>query len=299
MGKPIAGRDKFPFGITGIVVAGAKLADGTASTDLRISKQRSVVRFDLQDATGASLYSKLLITSKDSSGVELDFTKSDSELSASLLPGTFYVRAVNEDDVQKGLVVRFQLNKVVVSDGTSVFDMDFSKGTDGAVVVTGITLNKSTSAIKVGATETLVPTIAPANASVKTVAWSTSAASIATVSASGVVTAVANGSATITATSTDGAKTASCVYTVTTAVVSITATPATASIAVAGTQQISQTFSPTTASNKNVTYTSSAPAVATVNSSGLVTGVSAGSATITVTTQDGSKTSTSVITVTA
>lgn len=80
---------------------------------------------------------------------------------------------------------------------------------------------------------------------------------------------------------------------------SISMTPATASIAVGATQQMAIAFTPADADNKNVAYTSSAPAVATVNASGLVTGVSAGSATITATTEDGAKTDTSDITVTA
>ena len=59
------------------------------------------------------------------------------------------------------------------------------------------------------------------------------------------------------------------------------------------------TVKPLFATNKNVTWSSSNTAVATVNSSGIVTAVGLGSATITVTTQDGSKTATCTITVTA
>jgi len=53
------------------------------------------------------------------------------------------------------------------------------------------------------------------------------------------------------------------------------------------------------ATNKNVTWSSSNTAVATVSSSGLITAVAAGSATITVKTTDGSKTATCAVTVTA
>ena len=57
------------------------------------------------------------------------------------------------------------------------------------------------------------------------------------------------------------------------------------------------TVTPEQASNKNVTWVSSNTTVATVDNSGKVTAVSAGTATITVTTEDGSKTYTSSVTV--
>jgi len=79
-------------------------------------------------------------------------------------------------------------------------------------------------------------------------------------------------------------------------VTGVTVTPSTAIISSA--LQLTATVSPTNATNKRVTWTSSAPAVATVNSSGLVTPVAAGTATITVAAQDGGKTATSAITVT-
>lgn len=47
-----------------------------------------------------------------------------------------------------------------------------------------------------------------------------------------------------------------------------------------------------------MSYTSSADATATVDDKGVVTGVAAGEATITVTTKDGNKKDTSVVTVT-
>ena len=60
---------------------------------------------------------------------------------------------------------------------------------------------------------------------------------------------------------------------------------------------LTATVIPSTATNKAVTWSSSAEGVATVEN-GVVTGVSAGSATITVTTVDGGKTDTCAVTVT-
>jgi hypothetical protein len=82
-------------------------------------------------------------------------------------------------------------------------------------------------------------------------------------------------------------------------VTSVSVTPATATISDGNTQQLTATIAPTNASNKTVTWTTSNTAVATVNGSGLVTAIAPGTATITATTQDGTKTDSSVITVTA
>jgi uncharacterized protein YjdB len=83
----------------------------------------------------------------------------------------------------------------------------------------------------------------------------------------------------------------------TTAVTGVSASPTSASISVGATQQLTATVSPSTATNKTVSWSSSNTAIATVNSLGLVTGVGAGSATISVTTQDGGKIATASVTV--
>ena len=80
-------------------------------------------------------------------------------------------------------------------------------------------------------------------------------------------------------------------------VTGVTLNPTTASISVGLTQQLAVSVSPTNATNKIVSWSSSNPSVVSVNSLGLVTGVAAGSATITVTTQDGAKTAACAITV--
>lgn len=61
---------------------------------------------------------------------------------------------------------------------------------------------------------------------------------------------------------------------------------------------LTATASPTNASNKSITWSSSVDEVATVNSAGKVTAISAGTATITVTTEDGGYTATCTVTVT-
>jgi uncharacterized protein YjdB/glycosidase len=81
------------------------------------------------------------------------------------------------------------------------------------------------------------------------------------------------------------------------AVTSVSLSPSSASLNAGGTQQLTPTVLPANATNKSVTYSSNNTAVATVNSSGLITAVANGTATITVSTVDGNKTSTCIVTV--
>lgn len=81
------------------------------------------------------------------------------------------------------------------------------------IPVASVSLNKNSTTLAVGQTETLAATVSPANATNKTVSWSSNNQSVATVS-NGVITAKTQGSATITVTTSDGNKTASCVVTV-------------------------------------------------------------------------------------
>ena len=82
------------------------------------------------------------------------------------------------------------------------------------MAVTGVTLNKSTTTLTVGDTETLVATIAPSNATDTAVTWTSSDDTVATVTSGGVVEGVVAGTATITVTTHDGSFTDTCEVTV-------------------------------------------------------------------------------------
>jgi hypothetical protein len=82
------------------------------------------------------------------------------------------------------------------------------------VAVTGVSLNKTTTSMVAGETETLVATVLSAQATNKTVTWASDNAA-ATVDGSGVVTGVSVGTAIITVTTVDGSLTANCTVTVT------------------------------------------------------------------------------------
>lgn len=83
----------------------------------------------------------------------------------------------------------------------------------------------------------------------------------------------------------------------TVAVTGVTVAPATLTLEVGQTGALTATVAPATATNKAVTWTSSAPAIATVDASGTVKGIAPGTATITVKTADGGKTATCAVTV--
>ncbi len=75
--------------------------------------------------------------------------------------------------------------------------------------------------------------------------------------------------------------------------------PATVSVDVGGTTTLTATVLPEDATNKEVAWSCSDETVATVDNNGLVTGIKAGTATITVTTEDGGKTASCTVTVNA
>lgn len=166
--------------------------------------------------------------------------------------------------------------------------------------VASVAVAPASASISVGATQQLTATPQAADGSAlvgRAVTWETSAPGIATVSQQGLVTAITAGSATITATS-EG-KSGSSAITVTAPVASVDVAPASASIAVSATQQLTATVKAADGSalpGRTVTWATSASGIATVNAQGLVTGITAGSATITATSEG--KSGSSAITVT-
>ena len=110
------------------------------------------------------------------------------------------------------------------------------------------------------------------------------------------VTAKKTGTATITAAF--GSISDTLAVTVTTPVKSVTLNETSLSIAKTKTARLTATVLPASADNKTVTWTSNAPAVATVDETGLVTGVAVGTATITATSAaDTTKTAACTVTV--
>ena len=159
------------------------------------------------------------------------------------------------------------------------------------IAITGIGLNKSTTSLTEGESETLTATIAPSNATGdKTVKWSSSNEAVAAVDSNGKVTAKKAGTAVITATSSNG-KTAGCTVTVKQkeiAITGISLNKSTTSLTEGESETLTATITPSNATgDKTVKWSSSNEAVATVDSNGKVTAKKAGTAVITATSSNG------------
>ena len=169
---------------------------------------------------------------------------------------------------------------------------------------TSISLNKTSTTIKLEQTEQLiVSSVNPSDAS-KNVSWSSSNSNIVSVSNEGLITGVALGTATITATSTYASSVkATCTVTVEEpspiALQDITVSPAKIETFVGKSAQIATILSPNYVYPKaNISYSSSNSGVASVTQEGLVKGVAIGETSITVTATQGNNVITKSIPVT-
>ena len=164
------------------------------------------------------------------------------------------------------------------------------------IPVTGVTLSQTELLLVKGAIVTLAAAVVPSDATNQKVTWSSNNTAVAIVE-NGTVTAVSGGAATITVTTEDGNHTATCEITVTVPITGVTLPQTELSLVKGATAGLTATVSPSDATNQKVTWSSTNTAVATVEN-GTVTAVSAGNATITVTTEDGNHTARCEVTVT-
>ena len=205
----------------------------------------------------------------------------------------------------------------LLSVGGDSIDMSEEPTPEPEVIsVESISLNSQTGELRVGEQTTLIATITPDNATNKSVTWKSDNTEAATVE-NGVVTAVGEGKANITVTTVDGNKTATCMITVLPEeepepepeptpepdpepevinVESVALNSQNEELKIGETTTLVATVMPSNATNKKVVWSSDNTNVATVNN-GVVTAVGEGSANIKVTTEDGNKTATCMITV--
>ncbi len=128
----------------------------------------------------------------------------------------------------------------------------------------------------------------------RTIAWATSDTAIATVSATGLVTGVLHGQAIITATS-EGQSGTSTVTVSDAPVATVTVTPASSNLFVGETAQLAAALEDAAGNpltGRTVAWATTAPGIATVDQTGLVTAVAAGSAKIAATSEGKSDTAT-------
>ena len=180
--------------------------------------------------------------------------------------------------------------------------------TGNVTEVSGVKLNTSSLTVEVGKSAFLYATVSPSSATNKSVVWTSSNDNVAMVSNKGQVVGLSTGSAVITATTQDGNKTAMAKVTVKKAsggssstgsstggssgskyrkVTKVTISSKDFALMVGKTKTLSYAITPKNATNKKVTWKSSNPAVAKISTSGKVTGVGPGTATISAVSADG------------
>jgi uncharacterized protein YjdB len=185
------------------------------------------------------------------------------------------------------------LNTTPGGDGAIRYHVLFATGASGWVVqnyltkivptvpVASVTVSPASASVLQGQTVQLTATPKDASGTPLTgrvITWSSGNTAVATVSSSGLVTAVAGGSATIMATS-EGKSGTAAISVTSVPVASVTVSPPSASVPQGQTVQLTATPKDATGTpltGRVVTWSSGNTAVATVSSSGLVTGVGAG-----------------------
>ena len=165
------------------------------------------------------------------------------------------------------------------------------------VTPTRVTLDKSTMTIPLGGSGSLAYVIEPSNATNKEVTWESNNENTATV-VNGIVYAAQNpGTAAITVRTVAGNSSATCLVTVTVPATGVTLNKQNVTLGINGEELLQETVLPFNVTNSKVSWSSSNINVATVTPAGYIRGISAGTAIITVKTEDGGFTATCNVTV--
>ena len=172
------------------------------------------------------------------------------------------------------------------------------------IPVERITITPSRKVLQIGESFTLQATVFPQNASTQSVRWDVSADHrIAAINVAGGITGRTVGVCFVTVRSeeTGSVVEGRCIVEVVSAppvaVTGVTLDNTTLSLQAGASARLKATVAPANASNKAVRWSSSAPNIAEVDKTGMVTAKTEGTATITVTTKDGEHTATCSVTV--
>ena len=195
------------------------------------------------------------------------------------------VATVSDAGVVTGVKAGNAIITITAADGSGV---TASSAVTVVQHVEGISLTPASATVAKGGNLTLSPVITPSDATNPSVTFTSSNTAVAVVYNSGIITGVSNGQATITVASVDDpTKTATCTVTVGTPVSGISLSLSAASLETGKTLNLVASVLPEDATNKQIKWSSSDTAVATVNDAGLVSTWKAGTVTINVTAMDG------------
>lgn len=232
-----------------------------ADTESRTVSLEAVI-----DADDASIYKNLKWTSSDTNVASVSYSSTDKT------KATVTARSAGT------AVIRFSISDDEYVDCNITVKQR----------VTSLRINRDKTTIYAGDTLQVTSTASPATASNQEVIWASSDESVASIDKDGLITALDRGTTVITATAVDGSeKTTSFILTVKKYVSAITLDKEKLTLYVGERGTVKQTVLPEDANDRNVIWQSSDPGVATV-SNGTITGVKAGTTTITCTARDGS-----------
>lgn len=229
-----------------------------------------VAKLDLK--VGEYYYLNAELTPKDSTDTKLVWESSDTKVATVDANG----KVIAKDSGQTIIMVRTETGAYATCKVTVTQP------------VKGLIMNFTEKTVYTGEEFKLKVSVSPSSATETRVVWKSSNTDVATVNEDGVVTAISGGTALITCTTVEGGYNATCVVTVLELVTTIKLNHESYRLGVDKSVVLEATVSNQTASNKKVTWKSSNPKVATVNSKGKVTGVAFGDAVITAIAQDGS-----------
>jgi len=265
--------------VTGVVAGAATITatsegkSGTAAITVTVVPVASVTVSPASASLAVSKTVQLTATPKDANG---------NPLSGRVVTWVSSNSAIAS--VNGGLVAGVAAGSATIT-ATSEGRSGAAAVTVSSVPVASVTVSPAAPSIMVGQTVQLTATPKDASGNVltgRTVTWTSNNGGVATVNGTGLVAAVAAGTAIMTA-ACEGKSGTATVTAMSVPVASVTVSPATASIQVGQTVQLTATpkdanGNPLT--GRTITWATSNAAVATINASGLVTGVVAGSATV-------------------
>lgn len=280
-----AGALLLALALTFSLTPAAAAADGDVDTLTVTSEKQNPLTVGDKTKVTAEL---TFIADAASTEAEVKWTISDTSIGQLVSPpekGTKTTRVATFTARKAGTVT------ITVTCGTLSKSCTITVENPPPVTVTAVAVNPTTLSMYVGGKEPIAATVTMSNNTTNTdVIWTTSDADIATVDAAGRVTANAAGTATITATAKEKNAagddvSAACTVTVTEApVVAVTGVTISGeekqTLALGGTLWLTVAVEPDSATNKTVTWSSSQPDVASVES-GRITGLKEGTTTIT------------------
>lgn len=201
---------------------------------------------------------------------------------------------------QNGVVKGLKAGTVTITATTPENLYSASCKVNVVIPVTGVKINATTVTVPKGEKRNVTMTISPANATDRKVTWSTPSQTLPVieVNSTGQIEGKRVGSTTLTVTTNDGKYTDTVNVEVIQPVTDISFEYSSITLDAGKKKTLTPQIKPISATNKNVSWSTSNKNIATVDSKGVVTAVSAGTATITCTSADGYAKETVKVTVT-